>query len=300
MPQPPACAALSHGVGEGVLGTAPLARAWLLVHQQGTWGHDALTESGLDPRVGRALAERARHAGVRPGLIRRHARRRNEPGLEVLAASTTPGASWLARLRLEAPDELARLDLDALAKGEPPSGAVLLSEPAIAVCTNGRRDACCAVNGRSVAAALNGEHPERVWETSHLGGHRFAATAVLLPHGLVYGRLDAESARVLLREADEGRMVLEGLRGRSTWSPAGQVAEAEVRRTRAARALDAVTEVIEQRVDENTFRCTVTEADGTRWVVRVRVGRDGPARPASCGASPEPVRALVADPPEPT
>jgi hypothetical protein len=51
-------------------------------------------------------------------------------------------------------------------------------EPIYLVCTHGRHDACCAVRGRPVAAALAAAYPERTWECSHIGGDRFAANVV--------------------------------------------------------------------------------------------------------------------------
>lgn len=290
------CSTLSLAVGEPTIGTAPVAAAWVLVHQPGPWGREAVTESRLDHDIGRDLTDRARRAGVRTGLIRRPGRRQDSAGT-VLLASTIPGATWLATLRLRSPDDLARLDLDALAAGRAPNDAEPVPGPVLAVCTNGKRDTCCAVGGRPVAAAASAAQPGRVWETSHLGGHRFAATAVLLPQGLVHGRLDADAATALLREADVGRMTLRGLRGRSTWSPAGQVAEAEVRRVTQLTELDAVRSVRDEPLDDGSWHCHVSLADQTAWTVRVRPTPPGPSRPTSCGAAPEQVQNLRAGPP---
>ena len=49
------------------------------------------------------------------------------------------------------------------------------------VCTNGKRDACCARDGLPVARALAALRPDEAWECSHLGGHRFAANVALAP-----------------------------------------------------------------------------------------------------------------------
>ena len=43
-----------------------------------------------------------------------------------------------------------------------------------------------------VTAALARVFPDEVWECTHLGGHRFAPTALVLPTGYSYGRLDQE------------------------------------------------------------------------------------------------------------
>lgn len=62
------------------------------------------------------------------------------------------------------------------------------------ICTNAKRDVCCALRGLPLAANLAGRYPDRVWECSHTGGHRFAPTGVLLPTGATLGRLDAALA----------------------------------------------------------------------------------------------------------
>ncbi|MFM2437581.1 MAG: hypothetical protein RLZ55_392, partial [Actinomycetota bacterium] len=70
-----------------------------------------------------------------------------------------------------------------------------------------------------------------IWETSHLGGHRFAATGVLLPWGYVYGRLDPDAVVAVASTAAKGLIHPVGLRGRSILEPAAQAAEVAVRAT---------------------------------------------------------------------
>src|SRR5690606_38236115 len=66
--------------------------------------------------------------------------------------------------------------------------------PLLAVCTHGRHDLCCAVRGRPVARELATAWPANVVEVTHLGGHRFAPTVLVLPGGHYLGRLDAQDA----------------------------------------------------------------------------------------------------------
>jgi len=98
------------------------------------------------------------------------------------------------------------------------------------VCTNGARDPCCAIRGPAVVAALARARVHRVYECSHLGGHRFAANVLVLPEGLCFGRLDARSALALVEELDAGRLPLEHFRGRTSLQPHQQAAEILVRR----------------------------------------------------------------------
>jgi hypothetical protein len=254
------CSALSATLAEPLAGTAAAAQAWLCIEQSGPYGPDALRESHLDHEVGTELVRRAGGSGVRLQLVRRPGRHADEhrPGVrrQVFLAYTQPGATWLVHGHVDDPRELLDLDLDALGAGARPSFGRLDDRPLLLVCTNGRRDVCCALRGRPIAAELARRYGEQVWETTHTGGHRFAPTAVVLPTGYLYGRLDAGFAERLLLGAVEGRMVSERGRGRSTWSPAGQVAELAVRELTGEAGSDALL------VDEELV-------DGADWRVRV-------------------------------
>ncbi len=105
------------------------------------------------------------------------------------------------------------------------------------VCTNGKRDQCCALRGRPVAAAIAAATDWDTWECSHLGGHRFAATIMLLPTGDMFGWLDPESALEVMRRFDAGQIVLSHYRGRCGQSCPG--AGRAARRGGPARRLPA-------------------------------------------------------------
>ena len=151
------------------------------------------------------------------------------------------------------------------------------------VCAHGKRDQCCAVLGRPVAAGLAAEFGDAVWECSHTGGHRFAPSLILLPTGYTYGRLSTQESADAVRAAARGEVYPTGLRGRSCWDAPGQVAELAVR-----DLVDAAAD--ELTVDANSV---VAHRDGRRWVVDLEEW-ELPPRPASCGAAPKPVRPVVA------
>uniref|UniRef100_UPI00248465B2 sucrase ferredoxin n=1 Tax=Pseudonocardia pini TaxID=2758030 RepID=UPI00248465B2 len=149
------------------------------------------------------------------------------------------------------------------------------------------RDLCCAVEGRALAAAVAETGQVDVWECSHLGGHRFAPTALVLPTGYLYGRLDVQSAVAAAKAAGAGEVETGHCRGRMAWPAAGQVAELAVREHTGLRDADALT-VAEIMAGE-----VVVTGYGTRWVVRVEE-QPGPERPLSCGGSLERCAPLVA------
>ena len=136
------------------------------------------------------------------------------------------------------PGTCSSLDWSALARGTarscaPPCRAED-APPHLLICTNGRRDVCCAVRGRPLAAHAARLGPGRVWEVSHTGGHRFAPTAVLLPWGQTFARLDERTAGWVLEASDTGHVPRELLgaihdRGRSPLPAPAQCAESHVR-----------------------------------------------------------------------
>jgi hypothetical protein len=179
----------------------------------------------------------------------------------------------MAALTVDDPAELLDLDWCRL---EP-------AEPVLLVCVHGRRDRCCAVAGRPLVAALAASYPPgAAWECSHLGGHRFAPTALLLPYGYLYGALTEPLARRVLGAAARRRVELHGLRGRSVWSPAGQAAEFAVR-TRIGELDMAALTIAEQ----GPGQVHIQHRDGRAWLADVEAAHVGGAGPASCGREPE-------------
>jgi hypothetical protein len=286
------CRLLSVDVDEPMAGTAPYARAWIALEQNGPWGAKAFTASHLDPEVGARLERLAAAHGVRPALIRRpgrHADEQRDVGRSVLIAHTHPDSTWLLVGCIDEAEELLDLDWAALSAGD--ADAVLVSLPGFApsteshllVCTNGTRDLCCAVEGRPVATGTCERFPGRVWETTHTSGHRFAATAVVLPFGTLHGRLDVDQATDLLDRADRGETVLDSSRGRSCWSPPGQVAEFALRELLDETRMNAIRVRHVASTDDVTSRVELTDVDDRSWVVTVRTESSEVSRPESCG-----------------
>ncbi|MFD4632807.1 sucrase ferredoxin [Streptomyces sp. NPDC058284] len=282
------CATASRDLDEPLAGTAATARTWLLLEQPGPWGAKALRSSHLDPEVGRALESAAEGTGVRVALIRRpgrHADRHTPTRQQVYVGHTAPGRTWLRGAATEDPRRLLELDFAALGAGDhgdfgtPHTGA-----PLALVCTNGKRDRCCALLGRPLAAQLAASGEEEVWEITHLGGHRFSPTLLVLPHGYAYGRAHASGVKEILAAARTGRVVIEGCRGNSAWERPGQAAELAVRRAIGEYATGAL-DVVRTDGTGPHWEVTVAHTDGRRWRVAVTRGVSLPPRPESCGAA---------------
>lgn len=269
------CAAASLADGEPLAGTAPTDDRWLMVEHDEPWGARALAESRLPDAVREALLDLE---GVRVQLIRRHGRSARADGVRVLAATIDPGGEVaLGRTVLDDVTGVLDLDLASLAAGHQPLPAH--PGPAWLVCANGRRDVCCAEDGRPVAAALAERWPDATWETTHLGGHRFAGTLVAWPAGVCLGRLDAPAALRACAALADGRDVDPAvLRGRPGLDPAAQVALAHV----AAQRPDAKPRPVDREDLDAVAGTTSIDvvAGDERW--RVVVLREPGARRQSC------------------
>lgn len=306
-PAPDACSVGFDRLGASAFGTAARARFFVALEQNGPWGRDAATQSHLPAELGSRLSAACTERAGRFTLLRRPGRHpdAHHGGAHAAYLAFADGDPWLLRATVDDPAALLAVDLDALARGDRDAVAASLpgaepAAPVLLVCTNGRRDVCCAVRGRPVAVAAAVDRPGRVWEASHTGGHRFAPTGVLLPHGATFARLDPALATAVLDEADRGRLPVGALgplhdRGRSPLDPDGQAAESWVRSRFAITGLRELgTTALAPTADEPGEdaqagrRYAVAHVDGRRWLVRVdHVGAG--ELPESCGKAPVPV-----------
>ena len=263
--------------------SAPPARHWLLVEHPGPWGPQALTGGGFSDDVVDALDAFCRAHDARFQLIRRTALRGapTEAGGRFAVVDCRPGQESVRWGRVDSPDALpgALADLDASTE---PS-----DDPVYLVCAHGRHDACCAMRGRPVAAVLAGTYPDRTWETTHTGGDRFAANLVLLPHGIVLGRVPATEAAAVAERYGTGEVDPHLVRGRAGLAPPVQGAQHHARLALGEHRVDALAPLEVRQDPEEYARWTVRlrAPDGAgEFVVVVRERWIPSPTPLTCGA----------------
>jgi hypothetical protein len=264
------CSALADQLDEPMIGSVDHRVRWLLVEDRSAWGHSAVADV-LGPDLAAAIKARS----MRALLIRR---REGDPASDAprraILVDTDAGA-MAVRSVTDLAELWPLLDASVADFGAP------LSDPIFLVCTNGKRDACCALRGRALVGALGADHAERVWECTHLGGHRFAGNLVCLPHGLIYGRVGAADGPRLADAYLAGHLDPLLLRGRSAWPAPAQVAEVALRTRLRLRGLGDLT-LVAAAVGESHAVVTLATHAGESHRYELRAEPASPARAISC------------------
>ncbi len=171
-----------------------------------------------------------------------------------------------------------------------------LDGPLYVVCTHGKRDRCCARQGRPLYDGLRHEtDTNRVWQSTHVGGDRFAGNVVVLPQGLYYGRVDAADVRHLLAAHTAGELDLDRYRGRSAYSFPVQAAEHAIRESAGLRGIDDLALVDSRSLGEDQWRIRFRTPYGAVHEVDVAaIVADEPAYLTCDAAEPKRARRYVA------
>ena len=270
---PMRCSALAEQLGEPLAGTVDQRRRWLLLEDRSAWGTDAVADM-----FGAEVVANAKRLGVRLLLVRR---REGDPSDDTVRRAILVDTER-AEMAVCAVSGPADFDVEALAAMPLEDFGARMTDPIFLVCTNGKRDACCALRGRALINALAPDHAERIWETTHLGGHRFAGNLVCLPDGIVYGRVTAADGPRLADAYLTGSLDAALLRGRSAWPAPAQVAEQDLRLRQELSGLDQVRL---ERVAVDGRQASVTLfGGGTEHSYDLVAERLEPPRPTSCRA----------------
>ena len=213
---------------EPLPGTAKPGSVYVLFEWPEAWPRDVMGDAALGEELTAKLAPKLEEHNATLLLIRHPTREgRNISDHHLYLVFADEAVTEVKHV--DSPDELLDLDLS----GPGRNGAERRDRPLLLICTHAKRDRCCAVKGRPMVNELHARHPfgpgnDVVWETSHIKGHRFAPTMLLMPWAYSFGRMNVEATDAMLTDASEGLYFVPGNRGRGTLGPAEQVAELAV------------------------------------------------------------------------
>lgn len=211
------CAEVSAALNEPMIGSAPQVGLWILLEVRDIWEPKNLESNSL-PSVAQTWLDDATARGEAQGLMPRiqfirHRRRPSDPLTMMIFRN-----GELSRHELNEYSELAAIDpLDC----QLPSCEEIL----YFVCTHARRDVCCSREGLPTWQRLDTLSNGRAWQTTHLGGHRFAPNVLTFPSARSYGRVRVNEVDAFFAEIESGGVPARFLRGNSALPPDAQACE---------------------------------------------------------------------------
>lgn len=289
------CADVSSAASESLAATASRVDNWILVEYRGLWDRDVLGGSLLSAELKRHMRKQLGRLGHARLLFVKKPERRAYGRRQLYFGTSRPGQERFFALEFDHHDDLVGLDFAAALAGEETPG-VPVDHPLLVVCTHGKRDRCCAKHGRPLYDALRRETESGwVWQSTHVGGDRFAGNVVLLPHGLYYGRVAPEHVPALLADHAAGDLWLDGYRGRSAYTFPVQAAEQALRVEEDLRGIDDLVYAGGEHGGSGTWRVRFHDRDGRVHEVDVAQERGEEPVYLTCGAvTPQRARRFAA------
>ncbi len=307
------CSIASGDYGEDPGGTASTLDLCLLIELSKPWPSEITESKGFPSGVSESLA-RAANSGQSVKLLGL------EPdsdysvqGLARIILYSKPDGPFASYDKSEFAvpgDDVAAL-VDALLDSPGDLGALeqYRQETAgvrdIFVCTHGTHDSCCATFGYPVYRALRQEYAPssngslRVWQVSHIGGHRFASNLLDMPEGRNWVRIDVESLESLVYRRGDVSMLRGNYRGSiGLGGPYEQLVEREAFMREGWSWTDRRIAGRVESLDEAGRRAEVSlefvdPRSGISGAYKATVTRAGSVPKANCLAEPDEIDQYV-------
>lgn len=258
------CAVISHAAAEPLAGSLPITTHYFLLEYNAAWEDKAFEKSQIPDAVKKYLSELVKAYPAAKVLLIKQPRQVSRIGIHFFVASVHENRARLYRFLLADYLDILQLDLLSIGQGDSRYDANLQETPLFLACTNGRRDLCCARFGAPLYHHLHNLAGDAAWESSHVGGHRFAPNVLVLPQGLMYGRLEIEQVGELVGLTRSGQLKLENLRGRSVYPQAAQAAEIYLRQQTGQLAWDALHLLQAGEVEPNRWQVRFVDTQSGR------------------------------------
>ncbi len=268
---------------EQVFGTASTAQAWLLLEYNGPWTPNLLADSDLPDDAKRVLAA-AVDGDPDTRLLFIKNDLRGKAGLSFYVAVARERRQALYRFELDDYRDLLAIDVAGLASGAAEDEPHAVDGPLYLVCVDGKHDKCCAKFGLPVYREMVRAAGLTAWQSSHVGGDRFAGNLVCMPHGLYFGRLGGDEALQVVERYEAGEVDLDHYRGRAGDPFPVQAAEFFLRRAEGILGVDDVRPVGRRHLRENLIEVDFLGPAERRYSVQVALHPAIPARSLTCAA----------------
>jgi hypothetical protein len=283
------CATVSTASHESLTATASRIDNWIVLEYRALWDRDVLGACRFTPELKAHLREQLHALAPARLLFVKKPERRAYGRRHVYFGSSKAGEERFFQLEVDHQEDLLGFDFAGALGGDGLPG-MPVDHPLLVVCTHGKRDRCCAKNGQPLYDALRHETESGwVWQSTHVGGDRFAGNVVMLPQGLYYGRVEPGDVPGLLEAHSSGRIDMEHYRGRAAHSFPVQAAEHAIRESDGLVGIDDL-ELVGVDADDDGWRVRFRTRDAA--VIEADVVSELSEEPVylTCGAA-EPQRA---------
>ncbi len=240
---------------ERTFGTASVGEVWLLLEYTDPWGVKALNDSALSMEVKNYLNQLIRRIPRSRLLFIKQERRRSR-SFSFFIVRARERSPFIVRFELDDYEKMRSvyMDVAAVAAGETNEHGEVYTQPLYLVCTHGRRDKCCAKFGYPLYKHLRETRGDQVWQSSHVGGDRFAANLLCFPHGLFYAHMTDEAAQSVVSLYEENKIVLEKFRGRACYGYPVQSADFFIRRETGLVGINDLRGLSSERLGDDCWR----------------------------------------------
>ena len=254
------CSVMTRQTGEPLAGTAPFAKHFVFITwPKKYWQYEALKSKGGFPE---GLKEWMNTQSKISGKISIRLVSTKELTNKSADIYVYPEKIHYSNILPE--EILGVLMSHFLKKGNSENIVKSIERDHILVCTHGRHDKCCAKFGKELADNLRMQVKDReenieVFDSSHLGGHRFAPIIIDFPTGRAYGQLTTKEIPDYLESRKQGMVYAPAYRGSVFLPELLQVAEAYVQRFRSNKQWNCQVKISDVEIinDEN-FKCVAS------------------------------------------
>ena len=253
------CSFLCRQSGEPLAGTAPFAEHFVFISwPKKYWEYEALESKGGFPTgLKQWMKEKSKISGKISIRLASQAKLENDK----VELFIYPGKWYYSNVLPKEIPEVLESHFQHYKTSD--FSCKKIEREQIFICTHGRHDKCCAKFGQELADKMR-YHVSRqnsdveVWDSSHLGGHRFAATMIDFPTGRAYGHLRADEVPNFLASRKAALVFGAAYRGSVFLSGLEQVAEAHVQHFCFMQKWCFQPQIRKvEKLTEETFRCFV-------------------------------------------
>lgn len=264
------CSQQSLALREPLFATAPRIESWILLEYPFPFSRKTFEASSLPQDLKERLSSALESVPHSRLLMIKKNIDPAQTGFELVLVKSSTDHPLMTRYHLDTYADLLSIDIEAwltssasVQPGEE-TGSLLL------VCTNGKRDRCCALNGLPVFSEMQEIAGEQVWQSSHVGGHRFSANVISLPYGIYYGRLTPPEVRSFVELTKTGQLALTYYRGRTCYTAQQQAGEYYLRSHTGNLAVDDLHLVDSIQVKSDQWQVRFKSKVGEEYAVKIQ------------------------------